>query len=85
MSETEPPEGFGSVIPLETLSALHDRGGRYRADRMDNNLADQLTKIELPTIGKQAVGPLFNGTLFFARILFTVESQNNAVISVQRC
>lgn len=64
MPEAEPAEGFGALIPLETLSALHHHGG-YRSPGMGRNLHEAPGQIELPAISKRALGPLFNGTFLW--------------------
>jgi hypothetical protein len=48
----------------------------------DPRLAALLRDISFPAVATAAVGPLFNGTLFFVRIVFTIQSQNNAVIAI---
>jgi hypothetical protein len=49
---------------------------------VDAQLAAQLKKLRLPLSGNIAASPLFNGTLFFARIQFTIQNQSNTVIAV---
>src|SRR5258706_11097465 len=39
-------------------------------------------KVKLPTKGTSAVDPLFNGTLFFVQVQFTIHSQNDTVNSI---
>jgi hypothetical protein len=81
MPEVEPPEGFGSIIPLKTLAQLH-RPDRRAASGLDARLTKQLKEIKFPTVGNMSGDPLFNGTLYFVRMQFTIQNQNNAVIAV---
>jgi hypothetical protein len=81
MPEVEPPEGFGSIIPLKTLAQLH-KPERRAASGLDARLAKQLKAVEFPSVGNMSVDPLFNGTLYFVRVQFTIQSQNNSVIAV---
>jgi hypothetical protein len=81
MPASEPPEGFGSVIPLNVLAQLHRRERRPNGG-LDPQLARQLHDIVFPDIGNQSHGPLFNGTLYFAQVAFTVQDQGNAVFEV---
>jgi hypothetical protein len=38
--------------------------------------------VKFPEIRSAVIEPLFNGTLYFVRVHFTVQSEKNAVISV---
>jgi hypothetical protein len=75
MPTEEPAEGFGSILPLEVLGSLH------RPDA-DPKLAGPFAGQAFPALLAASASPLFSGTLFFVRVLFTVQNQNNAVISV---
>ena len=81
MPKIEPPEGFGSVIPLKILAQLHRHAGHV-IQGLDAHLATQLKNVVFPTMSNASGDPLFNGTLHFVRISFTVQSQGNAVIAV---
>jgi hypothetical protein len=48
----------------------------------DKRLSKLLTGIKFPNIGNTSVDPLFSGTFYFVRVVFTIQSQGNAVISV---
>jgi hypothetical protein len=81
MPPVEPPGGFGTVIAMPVLAQLHRP--ESRAVLMRNpRLARLLKGLELPASGNTAVDPLFSGLLFFAQIQFTIQDQNNAVLSV---
>jgi hypothetical protein len=75
MPKDEPAEGFGSILPLTALASLH------RADR-DAKLTGPFAGVAFPRLLTAGFKPLFSGTLFFVRVFFTVQNQNNAVISV---
>ena len=75
MPKDEPAEGFGSILPLTALASLH------RADR-DPKLAGPFAGVAFPRLLTAGFNPLFSGTLFFVRVFFTVQNQNNAVVSV---
>ncbi|MBV9600097.1 MAG: hypothetical protein JOZ87_25010 [Chloroflexi bacterium] len=81
MPDPEPAEGFGSIIPWDVLALLHSQGDRDMR-RLAPDVAGELRKVALPVIANHAVAPLFNGTIHFARLRFTVASQGNAVLSV---
>jgi hypothetical protein len=74
MPRDEPSAGFGSILPLSVLASIHT--GKTPAD-----IAGAFAGIAFPAVNAAATA-LFRGTLFFVRILFTVQNQNNAVISV---
>jgi acylphosphatase len=78
---TEPAEGYVSLVPIHVLAHLHrpERRGKLV---MGGKLAEQVKTLSFPVMSSSAVDPLFNGTLFFVRILFTIKSQNNAIKSV---
>jgi hypothetical protein len=82
MPQAEPPEGFGSIIPLRLLASLH-RPNWHAPAGFDDRLKEQLKQIKFPQAAGAAASPLFNGTLFFASVQFTIQNQNNAVISVR--
>ncbi len=79
MPASEPPKGFGSVIPLKVLAQLHRK--ELRAG-LAPHITEQLKDIEFPDVSNLSGDPLFNGTLYFAQIKFTVQDQGNAVIEV---
>jgi hypothetical protein len=81
MPAVEPPEGFGSIIPLPILAGLHRPEAHARLT-LEERLAASLSGVTFPEIRSAVLEPLFNGTLFFVRIHFTVQSEKNAVISV---
>ncbi len=77
----EPQEGYTSLVPIHVLAHLHrpERRGKLV---VGGKLAKQLKSVKFPPTSSSVVDPLFNGTLFFVRILFTIRNQNNAVKSV---
>jgi hypothetical protein len=77
----EPPEGFSSIIPAAVL-ALSRTDDMIATGRLAAHIAERLREVELPAIQSQAVDPLFNGTISFARLMFTVETRGNAVVSL---
>ncbi|HEY8295967.1 MAG TPA: hypothetical protein VIG41_11550, partial [Micrococcaceae bacterium] len=81
MPQVEPEDGFGSIIPISILAGIHDRQ-QYANIGVDQRLAEQLANITFPEMGTHAASSLFNGTVFFVRIEFTVRNQNNAVFAV---
>ena len=81
MPRDEPAGGFGSVIPLSVLAQLH-QPERRAALKRNPRFAALLGDVDLPESGNTAVDALFNGVLYFAHILFTIQNQNNAVLSV---
>ncbi len=81
MPPVEPPEGFECVIPFDVLSRLHLPSGRS-ADHAGARLSKLLENIEFPAMTGKAPDPLFDGTMYFVRIQFTIKNQNNTVISV---
>jgi hypothetical protein len=80
MPAVEPPEGFGSIIPIKVLAQLHKSGGQKSG--LDPDLAKQLQDVVFPKVGNTSGDPLFQGKLYFVRIAFTVQNQGNAVLSV---
>jgi hypothetical protein len=80
MPKTEPAEGYGSVIPLKALTQLH-RPDRGTASGLSPKLLDQLKGVVFPDIGLSG-DPLFHGTLYFARIEFTIQDHGNAQMAV---
>ncbi len=81
MPPIEPAQGFGSVIALETLAQLHRTRQRDKIG-LDAKLTRRLKSVRFPAVGKKPGGALFNGTLYFARIEFTLRSQGKAVVAV---
>jgi len=81
MPEIEPAEGFDSVIPLQLLEQLHGPDGT-NAIGADPHLAELLKDVKFPILAAGATDPLFKGTLFFLHISFTIQDQNNAVVSI---
>ncbi len=81
MPKDEPADGFGSVIPMPILASIH-RPDAHGWPNVDDRLARDLAAVQFPPIQFASAVPLFNGTLFFVRVHFTVQQQNNAVISV---
>ena len=79
MPAVEPPEGFGSVIPIKTLARLHMAGAPEL--RNDANLQKALKGVTFPKIMASG-SALFQGTLYFVSLQFTIQNQHNAVISV---
>src|SRR5438876_3114831 len=77
MPEIEPAEGFDSAISLQILEDLHTPD-RPHTNRTDPHLAELLRDVQLPTLLAIATGPLFQGTLIFLHISFTIQDQNNA-------
>src|SRR5436190_22814613 len=75
MPKDEPADGFGSILPMSTLASIH------RTDR-DPKLAGAFASATFSALVSATASSLFNGTLFFVRIFFTVQDQNNAVISI---
>jgi hypothetical protein len=80
MPQIEPGAGFGSIIPIKVLAQLHRPESRA-ASGLDPALAKQLKAVIFPDIGMSG-DPLFRGTIYFARIQFTIQSQNNAILEV---
>ena len=78
MPTKEPAEGFGSVIPQKVLGRLHQAGAPEM--RGDTKLHEALKGVKFPAI--LASGSLFQGTLYFVSVQFTIQNQGNAVISV---
>ena len=78
MPAKEPAEGFGSVIPHKVLARLHQAGAPEL--RGDTKLHNALKDVKFPAI--LASGGLFQGTLYFVSVQFTIQNQGNAVISV---
>jgi len=66
--QEEPPEGFGSIIPLKLLSRL----GQVSESELKGypKLAGFLKTNKLAASGNSVNGPLFQGTLFFAQVAF---------------
>ena len=81
MPREEPLAGFGSVIPLPLLAQLH-RKTRPTDVPIDPNLAALLERVTFPPVSTSVKDPLFDGTLFFARLQFTIKDQGNQVFSV---
>jgi hypothetical protein len=81
MPAVEPPEGFGSVIPLRQLGLLH-APQLLRRSGMDAKLADSLKSIAFPQVANVNANSLFKGRLVFLNIQFTVVNQNNAIIAL---
>src|SRR2546429_3510226 len=81
MPEIEPAEGFDSVIPLQLLTQLHGPD-RTNVSSAFPHLAELLKDVEFPIPAAVATGLLFQGTLIFLHISFTIQDQNNAVISI---
>ncbi len=81
MPKTEPAEGYGSIIPFDVLSQLHKSD---KPKGIDKQMAKLLEDIQFPNISNTAVDPLFKGKLYFVRIQFTIQNQNNAIISVSQ-
>ncbi|KVU14169.1 hypothetical protein WK62_31120 [Burkholderia ubonensis] len=79
--DPEPQEGFQSIISADVL-ALSRTDDMIATGRLSPQVAERLREVELPAIQSGVVNPLFNGTIFFARLVFTVQSQNNALVSV---
>jgi hypothetical protein len=79
--EVEPPGGFGSIIPYDILAQLH-RPEKRAAMRADARFPKMLKDVEFPSVGNLSGDPLFHGEMYFARIEFTIQNQNNAVIAV---
>ena len=77
--EIEPQEGYQSIIPFHTLSRLHLSNGILPGS-IDKVLADRLQKVEFAQLN--SAGPLFNGTLLFVKILFTIQDQSNTISTV---
>jgi hypothetical protein len=78
--ESEPPEDL-TKLPPQLLDRIHipevqDSLGAYP------RLAALLRKAPFPPIATRAIAPLFNGTIFFVRIEFMIQSQGNATIAV---
>lgn len=76
----EPPEGFGSLIPLKVLAQLHKPDGRATAD-LDPKLAKELQDVVFPKVSNASGDPLFKGTLHFVQIQFAVQNQGNLAVS----
>jgi hypothetical protein len=75
-----PPDVF-AAIPMDVLSSLH------QSDNPANLIADPQLKslvsgIVFPAISDRAAAPLFNSSLHFVQITFTVQNQQNAKITV---
>jgi hypothetical protein len=81
MPEVEPPESFGSIIPLPVLAEIHRPEAHARLP-LNERLAGLLANVTFPEVSSPVIEPLFNGTLYFVRIHFMVQSEKNAVISV---
>src|SRR5574337_578378 len=67
----EPLEGFGSIIPHELLHRL-DTIENFQKIKNYKPLSEFLASKTVPFAGIQAVDPLFNGTLYFVQIIFSV-------------
>jgi hypothetical protein len=74
LPDVEPDDGFGSIIPLDILAWVHRRD-RYAANGVDEPLLSELAKVNFPEISSTPIAPLFNGTIFFVRIRFTVHGK----------
>jgi hypothetical protein len=65
----EPPEGFGSIVPLETLARLHRV--REPAALLTNPAHRAALKhVRFPQVTSALADPMFNGTVYLTRITF---------------
>jgi|GEM_PF-2023562 len=77
----EPEGGFSDIIPFELLRKIH-KPEVLSEIHSDKRLSRLLAGVQFPNISNTSVDPLFSGTFYFVRAVFTIQSQGNAKISV---
>jgi len=75
----EPPEGFASIIPHKVLAQLHTPEGQS-AESIDSRLQKLLKDARFPRVSNMSGDPVFYGTLYFVRLLFTVQNQRHLFV-----
>lgn len=79
--KTEPEGSFLKIIPFDLLRKIH-KPEVLSETRSDKNMARLIEGVQFPKISNASVDPLFNGTFYFVRAVFTIQSQGNAKFSV---
>jgi hypothetical protein len=83
MPAVEPPDGFGSVIPLHRLGLPQQRDPPADS-RLDTKVARVLKSLEFPRAASVNVASLFKGELLSVHIHFTVVEPKQCVYLSQR-
>jgi len=75
--QPEPPEGFSSIIPFNILERIHLRENLFWHD--DAQRLERMQRLTFPTVGAEAVDPLLQGVLLFARLVAAIRPQNSII------